>query len=128
IANQSSAGSLEVANAFMERRGIPADNLVRLAIPESVYGGRATCDLDTFEELIWIPVKKEIVSRRLEDQILAWVYSTDFPIRIMTDASDRRQVSICGQTFMKNRRVEGVLIEEGKYHSPIFAGPNERLR
>ena len=24
IANQSSAGSLEVANAFMERRGIPA--------------------------------------------------------------------------------------------------------
>ena len=128
IANQSSAGSLEVANAFMERRGIPADNLVRLAIPESVYGGRANCNPDTFEELIWIPVQKEVVSRQLEDQILAWVYSTDFPIRIKTDASDRRQVSICGQTFLKNRRVEGALIEEGKYHSPIFAGPNERLR
>ena len=128
IANQSSAGSLEVANAFMERRGIPADNLVRLAIPESVYGGSATCDSDTFEALIWTPVQKAVVSRQLEDQILAWVYSTDFPIRIKTDASDRRQVSICGQTFLKNRRVEGALIEEGKYHSPIFAGPNERLR
>ena len=128
IANQSSAGSLEVANAFMERRGIPADNLVRLTIPESVYGGRATCDSDTFEAMIWTPVQKAVVSRQLENQILAWVYSTDFPIRIKTDVSDRRQVSICGQTFLKNRRVEGVLIEEGKYHSPIFAGPNERLR
>ena len=128
IANQSSAGSLEVANAFMERRGIPADNLVRLAIPESVYGRSATCDSDTFEALIWTPVHKAVVSRQLEDQILAWVYSTDFPIRIKTDASDRRQVSICGQTFLKNRRVEGALIEEGKYHSPIFAGPNERFR
>ena len=69
IANQSSAGSLEVANAFMERRGIPADNLVRLAIPESVYGGSATCDSDIFEALIWTPVQKAVVSRQLEDQI-----------------------------------------------------------
>ena len=43
-----------------------------------------------------------------------------FSDRIKTDASDRRQVSICGQTFLKNRRVEGALIEEGKYHSPIL--------
>lgn len=128
VANQSSAGSLEVANAFMERRGIHADQLVRLAIPESVYGGRATCDPETFEELIWNPVQKEVLSRQLEGQILAWVYSTDFPIRIKTDASDRRQVSICGQTFLKNRRVGGELIEEGMYHSPLFAGPNKRLQ
>ena len=37
--------------------------------------------------------------RRLEGQILGWLYSVDFPIRVKTDAKDRKQMSVSGLTF-----------------------------
>ena len=63
--------------------------------------------------------------RGIEDQIIAWVYSVDFPIRIEIDKNDRRQVSICGQTFIKNRPIDPEQVEKGAYLSGVFSGPNK---
>ena len=105
IANQSSEDSLEVANYFIDKRQIPKNNLIKVEIPESIYGGRASCDPSVFEKLIWNPVQEEINKRNISHQIKAWIYSTDFPIRILTDEYDRRQISICGHTFLRNKSI-----------------------
>jgi len=50
------------------------------------------------------------------------------PIRVKTDANDRRQMSVGGLTFMRNQVPDLTLVEEGKYLSKLFAGPNQRLK
>ena len=64
----------------------------------------------------------------IDQQVLAWIYSVDFPIRVKTDSNDRKQMSVGGLTFMRNRIPGLSLVEEGKYLSKLFAGGNERLK
>jgi hypothetical protein len=127
LVNKQSQPSLRVANTYAAARQIPQRNIVYLDIPQHAYGGTATVTPEEFTALIWEPANAVIAERGLEEQILAWVYSVDFPIRVKTDSNDRRQMSVGGLTFMRNQ-VPGLdLVEEGKYFSRLFAGPNERL-
>ncbi len=128
LVNKNSQPSLKVANTFAAVRQIPKPNVVYLDIPESAYGGTATITPEEFSELIWKPANAMAQERGIDAQILAWVYSVDFPIRIKTDDNDRKQMSVGGLTFLRNR-VPGLgLVEEGKYLSKLFAGPNERIQ
>jgi hypothetical protein len=128
LVNRQSQPSLRVANTYAAVRQIPQRNIVYLDIPESAYGGTATVTPEEFTALIWEPANAVIADRGLEKQILAWIYSVDFPIRVKTDANDRRQMSVGGLTFMRNQLPNLDLVEQGKYLSPVFAGPNERLQ
>lgn len=128
LVNKQSQSSLKVANTFAALRNIPKRNLVYLDIPESVYGGAATVSPEQFTRLIWEPANAVAKERGIDGQILAWVYSVDFPIRVKTDTYDRKQMSVGGMTFMRNRMPGLSLVEEGKFHSKLFAGPNQRLR
>ncbi|MBN2162071.1 MAG: TIGR03790 family protein [Pontiellaceae bacterium] len=128
LANKQSLDSLKVANAYAVARQIPPQNLVYLDIPEEVYGGRATMTPEQFTQLIWEPASAAAAQRGIDDHILAWVYSVDFPIRVQTDSYDRKQMSVIGLTFMRNRIPGLSLVEEGKYLSKLFAGPNERVK
>ena len=125
LANQRSEDSMRAAALFMELHEVPARNLVLLDLPPALYKGRATCSPEAFTEHIWRPAEHALKERGIEDQIIAWVYSVDFPIRIETDKNDRRQVSICGQTFIKNRPIDPEQVEKGAYLSGVFAGPNK---
>ncbi len=128
LVNRQSQASMKVANAFVAARGIPPYNVVYLDVPESAYGGTATVSPEAFTELIWEPANAAVQKRGLEDRILAWVYSVDFPIRVKTDPKDRRQMSVCGLTFLRNRVPGLSLVEDGKYLSKLFMGPNERIQ
>ncbi len=128
LANSRSQASLLAANTFAAVRGIPKQNMVCLDIPESAYGGSATVTPEEFTKLIWEPASAAMRERGIGDHILAWVYSVDFPIRVKTDPSDRKQMSVGGMTFLRNKPVALSLVEEGKYLSKLFAGPNERLK
>ena len=128
LVNKNSQPSLKVANTFAALRQIPKRNVVYLDIPESAYGGSATVTPEQFTDLIWDPANAVAQERGIDSQILAWVYSVDFPIRVKTDASDRKQMSVGGLTFMRNKIPGLSLVEEGKYLSKLFAGPNQRLR
>ncbi len=128
LVNSQSQASLKVANNFATDREIPKQNIVYLDIPESAYGGTATITPEEFTQLIWEPANAVAQKRGIDDQILAWVYSVDFPIRVKTDPNDRKQMSVGGMTFLRNQPVALNLVEEGKYFSKLFAGPNERLK
>ena len=128
LANKQSQPSLLVANTFVAARQIPKRNIVYLDIPETVYGGSATITPEQFTKLIWEPANAAAKAQGIDQQILAWVYSVDFPIRVKTDASDRKQMSVGGLTFMRNKMPGLSLVEDGKYLSKLFGGPNERLK
>ncbi len=128
LVNKQSQPSLLVANTFAAARQIPKRNVVYLDIPESVYGGSATISPEQFTKLIWEPANATAKQQGVDQQIMAWVYSVDFPIRVKTDASDRKQMSVGGMTFMRNKMPGLSLVEEGKYLSKLFAGPNERVK
>ena len=112
LANQRSEDSIRAAALFMELHEVPAQNLVLLDLSPALYKGRATCSPEAFTEQIWMPAQQALKERGIEDQIIAWVYSVDFPIRIEVDKNDRRQVSICGQTFIKNRAIDPEQVEK----------------
>ncbi|WP_136077895.1 hypothetical protein [Pontiella desulfatans] len=128
LVNQQSQDSLKVANSFLAARQVPRRNVVYLDIPESAYGGSATITPEQFTELIWAPANAVAKERGIDQQILAWVYSVDFPIRVKTDSYDRKQMSVGGMTFMRNKMPGLSLVEEGKYLSKLFAGPNQRIK
>ncbi|MEN7972403.1 MAG: TIGR03790 family protein [Verrucomicrobiota bacterium] len=128
LVNKNSQPSMLAANTFAAARQIPKMNMVYLDVPESAYGGTATVTPEEFTKLIWEPANAVAKERGIEDRILAWVYSVDFPIRVKTDPGDRRQMSVGGLTFMRNK-VPGLnLVEEGKYLSKLFSGPNGRIK
>ena len=128
LVNKNSQSSLLAANVFTVSRGIPKLNVVHLDIPESAYGGTATMTPEEFTKLIWEPANTAARERGIDGQILAWVYSVDFPIRVKTDPSDRKQMSVGGLTFLRNKIPDLDLVKDGKYLSKLFAGPNGRLK
>ena len=100
LVNRNSQPSMLAANTFAAARKIPKLNIVQLDIPESAYGGSATVTPEEFSKLIWEPANAAVQARGIEPQIMAWVYSVDFPIRVKTDPSDRKQMSVGGLTLM----------------------------
>ncbi|VGO20291.1 hypothetical protein [Pontiella sulfatireligans] len=128
VVNRRSQASMLAANVFVAARQIPKNNLVYLDVPESAYGGSATITPEQFAKLIWEPANAAAERQGIAPQIMAWVYSVDFPIRVKTDASDRKQMSVGGMTFVRNQMPGLSLVEEGKYLSKLFAGPNQRLK
>jgi len=128
LVNRQSQDSLKVANTFAAARQIPSQNIVYLDLSERVYGGTATISPEEFTKLIWEPANAVAKARGIDERILAWVYSVDFPIRVKTDANDRRQMSVSGLTFMRNKVPGLSLVEDGKYLSKLFAGPNDRIK
>ena len=127
LVNQQSQPSMLVANTFAAARQIPERNIVYLDLPESVFGRTAMITPEQFTRLIWEPANAAAKERGIDPQILAWVYSVDFPIRVKTTANDRRQMSVAGLTFVRNRVPDLSRIEEGTFLSKLFAGPNDQL-
>ncbi len=123
LVNENSQNSKAVAGVFAAAHSVPGGNLVYLNLPEQIVKGRAECTPDEFRTLIYEPAQKVIEERGLKDQIVAWVYSVDFPIRVVTSPNDRQQMSLMGLTFTRGIVPSMEMIEKGQYLSPLFAGP-----
>jgi uncharacterized protein (TIGR03790 family) len=121
LVNARSARSLEVANHFVQLRRIPARNVVYLELPDAVLAPAAQISPDDFTRYIWEPARAAVLERDIDAQVLAWVYSVDFPVRVSTDPV----TSLTGLTFLKNRVPEDpTILDRGRYLSPLFAGPD----
>jgi len=123
LVNENSQDSKKAANVFTGLHGVPGVNVVYLDLPDSIVSGRAECSPEEFKQLIYDPAVKTLEERGLSDQVLAWVYSVDFPIRIVTSPNDRQQMSIMGLTFLRGEVPALDAIEKGQVISPLFAGP-----
>jgi len=123
LVNENSQASKKAANVFAGLHGVPGGSLVYLDLPEAMFSGRFECSSEEFKTLIYDPAVRILQERGLEQQILAWVYSVDFPIRIVTSPNDRQQMSIMGLTFLRGKVPDVVQVEKGQILSPLFAGP-----
>ena len=126
LVNENSHGSKRIANIFSGIHGVTAKNLNYLDLPESKTSGRFECSPEEFKTLIYDPAQAQLKERGLDEQILAWAYSVDFPIRIVTAVSDRQQMSIMGLTFLRGEVPDLRAMETGKIISPLFAGPGPK--
>lgn len=123
LVNENSQASKKVANVFAELHGVPGGNVLYLDLPEAMFSERFECTPEEFKQLIYDPALKTIQERGLDDQILAWVYSVDFPIRIVTSTNDRQQMSIMGLTLLRGEAPAPEAVEKSQILSPLFAGP-----
>ncbi len=117
LANRNSPRSMELARDYAALRHVPDPNIVALDLP-------APCPLelspDEFTRRILEPALRQCRERGLENHILAWVYSVDFPIRITASPP----LSIQGITFLRGRLPGKEAVEKATYTSPLFAGPD----
>ncbi len=121
LVNNQSTRSKEVANHFVHLRQIPARNIVYLDLPERVLEPAAQFSHADFSRYIWEPAQEILSDRDVDERVLAWIYSVDFPVRITTDPP----VSITGMTFMRNRfPPDRDWIDKGAMISPLYAGPD----
>ena len=144
IINADSFDSITLARKFQSLHGIPNRNMIRIplagitkeaaeklasnieapasnvnaAVEETIPLGITP---EQFTRLIWDPVNKKIKRRGIESEILAWVYSCDFPVRITAPKGE--WVSLTGITFLRNSLPEPEVIKAGAPVSPYFAGP-----
>lgn len=118
LINGESADSVEVGEAYAAMRQIPVGNVVRVAVPDKAMP-EDTITTEDFERLIWAPATRHVHAQGLDGQILAWVYSVDFPVRINTQP----EISVLGLTFSRNKPPKPEAVETGTYVSPLFAGP-----
>jgi len=119
LANADSVDSVRVAKEYARLRGVPEQNLVRLSMPRELGRAAAALKPADFTRLIWLPANRQARRRGIEDHILAWVYSVDFPVRIAV----KPEISIQRLTFLRNRLPDPDEVEKGTYASPLFAGP-----
>lgn len=120
LVNDASSNSIEIAAEFVKLRQVPEINVVRLNLP--AYAGAAALDIspEDFTRAIWTPALRAVKERGIEDHILAWVYSVDFPTTVRTVPT----MSLQGITFLRNIPTTSARVEKGTYASPLFAGPN----
>jgi hypothetical protein len=123
LANKESPDSLHVAQEFMKLRQIPEINLVRLSIPLSGETVPEAISREEFTKLIWEPANRAMHDRRIDDHILAWIYSVDFPTRITVDPWIA-SISVQGLTFLRNDFPALNVVSNGAYVSPLFSGPS----
>ena len=120
LVNDKSLRSKEVANAFVRQRNIPLQNVVYLDLPDSALEPAAEISPADFTRMIWEPAHAAARARGIEDHLLAWIYSADFPIRVTTDPI----MSLQGITFTRNSIPPAEVVQKGAYISPLFAGPD----
>lgn len=124
LVNENSQASKKAANMFAGLHGVPGCNLIYLDLPESMFSGRFECSPEEFKSIIYEPAVKQLTDRGLSDQILAWVYSVDFPIRVVTADYDRQQMSIMGLTFLRGEVPDDLKnVEFPQTSSFLFVGP-----
>lgn len=124
LINTNSPQSVELARHYAALRNVPPENLIPLGLPASVLEPSAQISRDDFLRTIWEPTEQALRERRIEDHILAWIYSSDFPVAVMSDPP----VSLHGLTFVRNQLPESGSISNGSVISRLYAGPGRDLK
>jgi len=119
VVNGASPDSVRVGEAYARLRQVPSRNVVRIRLPGGTYRENVRMSRQDFGKTIWDPVNRLIRERGIEPQILAWVYSIDFP----TTINSTPRLSLQGITFLRNADApDNETIKHGRYISTLYAG------
>jgi uncharacterized protein (TIGR03790 family) len=119
LVNREGVHSRFVADAYAKLRGIPEPNIVELSTESLQTLREGHMRQKDFIAQIWEPVQATIKARKLESSILAWIYSTDFPVAVNTVPP----ISLTGFTYVRGQAPSREQINTGSFASPLFAGP-----
>lgn len=120
LVNANSPDSREIANQYAKLRGVPLENLIYLDVPADFGGDMSMISTQQFEQLIWTPAVAAVARRGIADHILAWVYSSGFPVMINAP----KQVSLHGMTFVRGNLPAPEAIDKAGFASRLFRGPS----
>ncbi len=119
LVNARDPDSLALANRYIALRAVPLRNVLFLDLPDAALAPEAELSPAAFTEAVWAPAHEALRARGLEGQVLAWVYSAGFPVRVRTEP----RLSIQGLTFFRNQAPEEEDIRLGQAASQLFRGP-----
>lgn len=122
VVNASSPDSRHIAEVYAQLRRVPAQNIVHVDLPPGKVCGRDISP-GAFNAAIRDPVEQALRERGIAGHILGWAYSVDFPVRVSTSPP----MSLTGMTFVKGALPTLDLIASGRFHSPLYAGPDRRV-
>ena len=131
VVNDASMDSILLAQTYARVRAIPDCNVVRVSVPPAADGSvPVAMTRAEFETRVFRPVQAALDERGLGPQILAWVYSCGFPVRVAaTEAGladpGTKDLSIAGATFVRCAWPSDDAVERGRWVSPLFAGPDD---
>ena len=83
IVNQANSNSLELANYYCERRGIPPENVLRISWP----GGNTSWSSADFQTNLLAPLLEMLAARQLTNQVHYVVLSMDIPFQTSNDST-----------------------------------------
>lgn len=84
VVNQNSANSVALGNYYCERRGVPAQNLLRI----NWEGGNTTWTRSEFENTLGVPLQNALTLRQLTNQIDYLVLCMDIPYQVTETTGD----------------------------------------
>ena len=99
VANQNSSHSLQLANDYCERRGVPPQNLWRMT---GWTGGSINWQESDFENYLLTPLLTVISNRALTHQAMIVLLSMDIPYRVFNGDSDNSTTSALFYGFKTN--------------------------
>jgi uncharacterized protein (TIGR03790 family) len=119
VANEASPASLTIAGRYLDRRGIPADQLVRIKTSTVDEISRAD-----FEAKIQGPIADWLSKNAAQDRILYIVLTKGVPLRIQgTMGRSGTVASVDSELTLLYRRMAGALVvPNGSQPNPYFLG------
>jgi uncharacterized protein (TIGR03790 family) len=92
VVNQTVAAGVELAAHYMQQRGVPAENIVRLSLSEGETIGRRQ-----YDEAAAAPVRRALVAREPRRRIRCLVLMYGMPLRVSApelSPEDERQIAV----------------------------------
>jgi len=119
VINETSPASIEIGNYYVEKRGIPRDNVVRLQV-----NAAETIERADYERQIEAPVWNWLFHNFAQDRILYIVLTKGIPLRISgTSGQDGTVASVDSELALLYRKLTGQPSPApGKINNPYFLG------
>ena len=99
VVNQNSTNSLQLGNAYCEKRGVPPQNLFRMT---NWTGGRVSWSRSQFESCLKQPLMELLSVRGLTNQVQVVLLSMDIPYRITEGANENSTTATLFYGFKTN--------------------------
>ncbi len=121
VANADSAPSVEIASYYAEKRHVPPDQVLKVAMPTVEEVPRAT-----FESKIERPIAEWLAAHFAQDRILYIVLTKGVPIRVAGTVGMQGTVaSVDSELTLLYRRFAQVSVSvPGSIANPYFLGPD----
>ena len=122
VINEASAASVRVGEYYVEQRGIPAPNIIR--IRTSVEDG---IDPNAYVATIETPIAAALARERLQDRILYLVLAKGVPLRISgSTGRDGTHASVDSELTLLYRRMNGRgVLTRGHVENPYYLGDRD---